>query len=164
MHRGEQVFNQHIAQRLPRLFFRGVQQQHEVIQPACQQAVQVFAVRQAQAVAQQAGDQACFFCVSDQVHQIGAQGGLAASEDDMRDAGLPGFVEDGAPFVLGHIAARAVLGGHIECAELANAVGECAVQPVGCAAFGGVKVLPFKVQKGFGVQVGGGDQRFQPCG
>ncbi len=68
-----------------------------VVQPGIHQGLHESRVLQAPPVGVDAGDLAVVFRMGDQLGQVGAQGGLAAGKDDVRDANLPQPVENMLP-------------------------------------------------------------------
>src|SRR5512143_2007283 len=69
----------------------------KVIEPGLQKQIKIFCIAEFQTIGEQPADLAIFFCMSDQVCEILTQGGLTTCKCDVRNASLPGFVQDRAP-------------------------------------------------------------------
>ncbi|MPN42829.1 hypothetical protein SDC9_190387 [bioreactor metagenome] len=91
--------------------------------------MQVIFFSQAQAVCNEAGDLAKLFSFLDQFRQIGAQGGFAAGEDDVRNASVPGFFQDLLPFLTVQVAFDAVHRSKGDAVVIGRLVGEGTIQP-----------------------------------
>ena len=78
----------------------------DVIQPGGDQLLNVTRVRKPAGIGIQAGDLSILLSVGHEVGQVVAQCGFPASENNVRDAQLPGFVEDLLPFAGGEFSRR----------------------------------------------------------
>ena len=82
-----------------------------MVEACLQEQFEVIFFGEFKAVCEQAADLSVLFGVGDELGEVFAQGGLAACEDDVWNACLPGFVENGLPFLGCEFAVEAFGGG-----------------------------------------------------
>ena len=103
----------------------------DMVQPGCDQSIDILRVRKTPGIGIQAGDLPVLLCMGDQFRQVFTQGGFATGEDDVGDAQVPGPVQDALPVSRDKFLQVATLNVVAVGAVIIAAVGQGQVQAVG---------------------------------